>query len=234
MTPRRWWIAGGLTMAVAAAALYAVMAPLQMPHTAPPKRSAATPPSPVSRPAFDRWLNAIPARQAEFAAFTAFLEREGVADVLPVWTLTRSDRRSSSRCRFDAFILPPRAAWGAMVPTLRLIRDDVLPVVGEVEVASAYREPASNVCAGGARESRHMRFAALDLEPRNDQSVDQNFRALCAAWRRAGPSSRWGLGAYYNADDPRQHRRGRFHVDATGWRTWGYSKSSASSGCHVL
>lgn len=188
-------------------------------------------PSVVDRAAFDRWLAADPHRAAEVAAFRAFLARHGVADVLPHWTLLRANANKSERCRADPFVLPPRNRWPNIVPALRLVRSTIVPAVGRVEVASAFRLPALNHCSKGASQSRHLTFGAIDLIPLDQPDAATGFARLCSAWRRAGPASRWGLGAYIDPRRPTLNRVGRFHVDATGWRSWGFSYHSASSGC---
>lgn len=181
-----------------------------------------------------RWVNAVPERQAGFAALAASLERAGVGDVVPVWALLRTNPQVLARCGGPAFMLPPREQWANIVPALRLVRDRVIPAVGAVEVASAQRDAALNQCSGGARGSRHLIFAAVDLVPLETRDARDAFTRLCAAWRAAGPQSGWGLGAYFDPTRPAQNSRARFHVDGTGWRTWGFSRSGESSGCHQL
>ncbi len=55
--------------------------------------------------------------------------------------------------------------WPNIVQTLRYIRDYVIPAVGPVEPVSVYRNPALNVCAGGAPESAHKHYSAVDMVP---------------------------------------------------------------------
>ncbi|MEQ1510634.1 MAG: D-Ala-D-Ala carboxypeptidase family metallohydrolase [Sphingopyxis sp.] len=189
----------------------------------------------VSRPAFDRWVAAGGDERSEaVAAFEQFIADAGYADMTPPWTLLRAERKRSMLCRAAPFIMPPRRTWPNILPALKLVRERVVPAVGAVEVASAFRGPALNDCSGGAGQSRHMTFSALDLEPKDQPDATASFTLLCRAWRRAGSASRWGLGAYYDPDHPRWNRAGRFHVDGTGWRTWGFSKRRASSGCNTL
>lgn len=190
---------------------------------------------PISgRSAFDRWLAAEPDRATELAALQAFLDGQGVGDVVPVWTLLRTNGAQTLLCGGDVFSMPPRKYWPNIVPALRLVKTRILPVVGKAEVVSALRTPALNGCSGGAPQSRHLTFSALDMVPVNDATPRDNFAKLCAAWREAGPRSGWGLGAYFDPDKPTQNRVARFHVDGTGWRSWGFTKKSTSSGCNKL
>jgi hypothetical protein len=180
------------------------------------------------------WLRGAPGRRAAFEELSASLERAGVGDVVPPWKLLRTNPQRLARCGGEPFMLPPRAQWGNIVPALRLVRDRVIPVVGRVDVASVQRDPELNDCSGGAPASRHLSFSAIDLVPLETADARDAFTRLCAAWRRAGPRSGWGLGAYFDLNRPTENRRARFHVDGTGWRTWGFSRRGESSGCHQL
>ena len=187
----------------------------------------------VQREEFDVWLAAEPDRAREFAQFEAFIAREGFADLLPAWTLLRANANKSARCNADPFVLPPRALWRNILPALRLVRAEVIPAIGPVAVASAFRDPTLNACSRGATQSRHLTFHALDLVPVMQPPAPDHFVKLCAAWRAAGTESRWGLGAYQDPAKPEQNAVGRFHVDGTGWRTWGFSYGRASSRCNA-
>ena len=67
--------------------------------------------------------------------------------------------------RRQPFEVPPTDEWPHMVQTLRYVRDYVIPAVGPVEAVSVYRNPALNVCAGGAPESAHRLDSAIDMVP---------------------------------------------------------------------
>lgn len=181
-----------------------------------------------------RWLDAAPTRRAQFAALSAELARAGVGDVVPIWSLLRTNPQRLAQCGGPAFMLPPREQWRNIVPALRLVRQQVIPAVGRVEVASVQRGRALNECSGGATASRHLSFAAVDLVPLEIRDARDAFTRLCRAWRRAGSASGWGLGAYFDPVRTTQNRRARFHVDGTGWRTWGFSRGGESSGCRHL
>jgi hypothetical protein len=187
-----------------------------------------------SHAAFQDWLAEEPGRSAAFAEFTRFLGEQGVADVVPAWQLTRTDITRRIHCNVPPFLLPPRADWRNIVPVLRLVRDGIEPLVGEVEVHSSYRTPDFNTCVGGASRSRHLGFRALDLvavEPQENRTL---FTALCRFHRRHGARYDMGLGAYFNLEREGQNRFGRFHVDVSGYRSWGYSQHRESSACRVI
>ena len=200
---------------------------------APTALSNAIPAS-ANRASFDRWLGAEPGRAADYRAFDRYIAAHGYADLLPAWTMLRTNSSMSRWCRVEPFILPPRRLWPNILPALKLVREQAIPAVGRVAVASAFRIPATNSCSRGASQSRHLTFSALDLIPLDQPDAPASFRKLCARWRDAGARSGWGLGAYYDAHRPRQNQVARFHVDGTGWRTWGFSYGRGSSGCNSL
>lgn len=191
-------------------------------------------PEPSSKAAFQSWLREDASRRAAFDAFSAYLDKQGVGEVVPIWQLARVDGQYAARCRSGYFALPPRAQWSQIVPALELVREQVIPVTGPVEVVSSWRSPEINACVGGASRSAHLDFKALDLVAvkRNDRR--QLFADLCAMQRAAGRASRMGLGAYYNPDNPVTNWEGRFHIDAHGYRTWGFDYTAKSNPCPKL
>jgi hypothetical protein len=188
----------------------------------------------LSKADFDLWLTGSRERAAAFQHFSTFLERKGVGEVVPIWSLTRGDKDRTRHCQEAGFVIPPRNLWGNMVPALRLVERRVIPVIGRVEVISVYRSADLNRCARGAPASRHLKFSALDMIAPGQPDGRTLFVKLCASWKAAGPKSGWGLGAYFDPLRPTSNRQARFHVDATGWRSWGFSKKAASSGCRLL
>jgi hypothetical protein len=162
------------------------------------------------------------AAKVEVAAIEAYLEREGVGDVLPIADLLRSDARWRRCPAAEPFAVPPRHLWPAMVPTLRYIRDQLVPAVGPVHIVSGYRDPVANGCFKGAKESRHLRFAALDLMPERALTRAQLIAALCPLHARTGQRFAVGLGIYNVT---------RFHIDTAGYRRWGADYRATSSPC---
>lgn len=183
--------------------------------------------------AFRQWLNAdkTGGRATEFHAFERFLVRHGVSDIVPAWQLMRAEADYAQRCNLSVFGIPPRADWPAILPALRAVKQHVIPLLGRVEVSSAWRSPALNQCANGAKGSRHLKFAALDLIAPQRTDKRKMFTDLCAMHARIGAKSRMGLGAYYDSNKPQANPTGRFHIDATGYRSWGFDYTSRSSFC---
>jgi hypothetical protein len=104
------------------------------------------------------------------------------------------------------------------VQTLRYIHGFVIPAIGPVEPVSAYRNPILNVCAGGAHESAHKHYSAVDMVPLRPIGREQLMRALCFAHAQRGPEYATGLGFYAFL---------RFHIDSTKFRRWGTDPAAA-------
>lgn len=190
-------------------------------------------PKPYSRAAFDEWLTE-PGHRDAFDAFTRYLGEQGVGEVVPTWQLTRTDATGRITCDRPQFLVPPRKDWRNIVPVLALVRDGIEPLVGEVEVYSSYRTPDFNTCIGGAGGSRHLGFRALDLVASEQQTNRDLFTTLCRFHRQHGARYDMGLGAYFDIEREGRNRNGRFHVDVSGYRSWGYSQHRDSSACKVL
>ena len=175
-----------------------------------------------AEPDFRSWLQHDPARPAEVAAFAAYLQQAGVGDVLPAEELLRN-ATSWQDCRLAwPYSMPPRPLWPHIVPTLKFVRDEVVPRIGAVHVESGYREPKLNACAHGAPKSAHAQFYALDLLPAKAVTQTELITAICKVHRERGKAFNIGLGFYGGV---------RFHVDARGFRRWGSDNHSGTSPC---
>lgn len=159
--------------------------------------------------AFEAWAHEAGAER-DYADFVAFLTEQGLADVVPPWHLWRqgTDWREVGE---PAWAAPPRGDWPAITPTLRLLRDRVVPEVGPVVVVSAFRTPRFNERAGGAPGSRHKNFDAVDVVPKRLWSRARLHEALLRLWTLEGPALQLGLGLYGGT---------RFHVDCWKHRKW--------------
>lgn len=145
-----------------------------------------------------------------YREFVDYLEREGVADVVAPWHLWRqgTDWRDLEE---PGFAQPDVAMWPAMVPTLVVLRDDVIPVTGAVRVVSGFRTERYNERAGGASGSRHKSFEAVDVVPLWPWTRSRLHTRLRTLFEDVGPDRRMGLGLYSGV---------RFHVDTHRFRTW--------------
>jgi hypothetical protein len=171
-------------------------------------------------PGYRRWIATYPVRAAQVSAFHRYLSDAGVGFVVPTWQLLRTASQWQ-RCGAQPFEVPPLHEWPNVVQTLRYVRDYVVPAIGPVEPVSAYRNPALNHCAGGARESVHQHLSAIDMVPLYPTSREAMMRRLCSVHYLAGPRYSVGLGFYTKM---------RFHVDSWKFRTWG-SNDRGSIAC---
>jgi len=169
------------------------------------------------------WLAREPAARAQVLSFKTFLQMKDVEDVVPTWQLVRTASmwRNCSGPRFE---VAPVSAWQHISETLSYVKKHVQPVIGEVEAVSGYRNEGLNACSGGAKQSAHRHFYALDLVPVKEVSRDSMIRSLCAIHDFRGQEYDVGLG-FYNGN--------RFHVDSKGFRRWGSDGKSSTSPCNA-
>lgn len=158
---------------------------------------------------FARWVGEAPGRAGEVDRFEAFLTAQGVAGVLPTHQMLRTatDWRECGA----PFAVPPEPYWANVAGALRLVRDRVRPRLGQVEAKSGYREDWLNLCAGGAGQSAHREFWALDLTPLAPLTRPELMARLCPVYALEGEGLNLGLGFYGGV---------RFHIDAQRKRLW--------------
>lgn len=169
-------------------------------------------------PGYRSWYLALPARAVQVKAFNDYLVGAEVGGVVPTWQLFRT-ATSWQRCGAQPFEIPPTDEWPHIVNTLRYIRDYVIPALGPVEPVSAYRNPALNVCAGGAPESAHKLYSAIDMVPLRPITREAMMRTLCGDHSLHGADYHAGLGFYAFM---------RFHVDSTKFRRWNMDPAVAA------
>jgi len=200
-------------------------AQLPLPAAPPPLAQPAVwdPASPYisagqDEPGYRSWYLAAPPRAAQVKAFNDYLLGAEVSGIVPTWQLLRT-ATSWKDCGQQPFEVPPPDEWPHMVQTLRYIRDYVIPAVGPVEPVSVYRNPALNVCAGGAPESAHKLDSAVDMVPLRPTDRLTLMRTLCGIHSEHGAPYNAGLGFYAYL---------RFHVDSTKYRRWNMDPAVAS------
>ena len=200
----------------------AIAASLAFASGAAQAQSAAAPGQ--SRADYHAWLARAPEHRNHVIAFRDRLADAGVESVVPVWQLVRTSH-SWRQCAATPFEVAPAASWGHIVDTLKFVRDQVVPAIGEVEALSGYRNEGLNACSNGAPASAHRMFFALDLTPvAADVTRDTMIRGVCGAHAREGRAYQAGLGFYSGL---------RFHVDSSGYRKWGPDGRGATSPCTV-
>jgi hypothetical protein len=202
-----------------------VAAPLAaQPALAPPVPAPAWDPGSAyitagqDEPGYRSWYLAMPARAAQVKMFNDYLLDAQVGGVVPTWQLLRT-ATSWQSCGAQPFEIPPTLEWPHIVNTLRYVRDYVIPELGPVEPVSAYRNPALNVCAGGAPESAHKLYSAIDMVPLRPITREAMMRSLCGPHSLHGEAYHTGLGFYAFM---------RFHVDSTKFRRWNMDPAVAA------
>ena len=206
-------------------ALLAMLLSAQTPVALPPP-PVAMPVDPAAayitagqdEPGYRSWYLAAPWRAAQVKGFNDYLNTYQVGGVLPTWQLLRT-ATSWKDCGGQPFEIPPTSEWPHIVQTLRYIHDYVIPDVGPVEPVSAYRNPELNQCAGGAPESAHKHYSAIDMVPLRPITREAMMRTLCGDHSRHGAAYNAGLGFYAFM---------RFHVDSTKYRRWNMDPAVAA------
>lgn len=210
-------------MLIASPAAAQLQAPPPLLQAAPAANAAWEPAAPYisagqDEPGYRNWYLAEPARAALVKSFNDYLVANQVGGVLPTWQLLRT-ATSWKDCGQQPFEVPPPDEWPHMVQTLRYVRDYVVPALGPVEPVSVYRNPALNVCAGGAPESAHKLDSAIDLVPLRPTDRITMMRTLCGVHSEHGAAYNAGLGFYAYL---------RFHVDSTKYRRWNMDPAVAA------
>lgn len=175
-------------------------------------------------PGYRNWYAAAPWHATHVRAFNTYLETYGVGGVVPTWQLLRT-ATSWHKCGAQPFEVPPTDRWPQIVQTLRYVRDFVVPEVGPVEPVSGYRNPHLNVCAGGAPDSAHKHYSAIDMVPLRPTTRAELMHRLCTTHAVRGPQYHTGLGFYAFV---------RFHVDSTRFRRWGTDSMPGAPPCPAI
>ncbi len=169
-------------------------------------------------PGYRSWYLAAPWRATQVKSFNDYLTSYQVSGIVPTWQLLRT-ATSWQDCGGQPFEVPPTSEWPHIVQTLRYVHDYVIPAVGPVEPVSGYRNPVLNQCAGGAPESAHKHYSAIDLVPLRPTTREAMMRTLCIAHSQHGAQYSTGLGFYAYL---------RFHVDSTKFRRWNMDPAVAA------
>jgi len=175
-------------------------------------------------PGYRSWMLASAQHASQVQAFNAYLTTYGVGGVVPTWQLLRT-ASDWQKCGDQPFEVPPTEHWPNIVAALRYIGAYIEPVIGQVEVVSAYRNPSLNVCAKGARTSTHLTGGAIDMVPSSPIAREKLMESLCRIQLANGGWNSIGLGFYKGV---------RFHIDARKTREWGTAGRSGGWGCEAV
>jgi hypothetical protein len=168
------------------------------------------------------WLSRDPGARTMVLSFKSYLHAADVDDVVPTWQLVRTASKWRD-CGGPRFEVAPAGEWTHIAATLRFVKAEVEPVIGDVQPVSGFRNEELNQCAGGAKASAHRHFYALDLVPvAENLDRPELIRDICRIHQASGREFGIGLGFYTGM---------RFHLDSKGFRKWGANGSGATSPC---
>lgn len=167
---------------------------------------------PHTPPSHEQWIEfkKLPGNKKRILALETFLKEHKMLNVVPVEQLLRqgTDWRQAGT---QPFAIPSSTLWPNILPTLKVIRDIIVPKIGPVTVVSGFRESEYNERAGGAKSSRHLLFSAVDMIPDREMDRSSLKNSLLELWQNKGSDLKIGLGLY---------SRNRFHIDTNGFRKW--------------
>lgn len=103
--------------------------------------------------------------------------------------------RGASDARLRLNTDPPEHLWPNILPALRALQELRARLGKPIILNSVYRSPAYNERIGGATNSEHMKFSAIDFHVATPDSGPADWKATLAAMRALGVF-RGGLGAY--------------------------------------
>ena len=171
---------------------------------------------------YARWLKR-PGNLARVQQFERELEARELMGIVPTYQILRT-ALSWKQCNAAPFELPDRRFWPGAFESLRVLKNEIKPILGPVAIVSGYRHSALNQCAGGAKGSVHRNFGAFDVFAIGPITRDDMIEKLCQWHRHRGAELEAGLGIY---------RLKKFHLDVgvRGNRRWGSDYTRKSSPC---
>lgn len=178
---------------------------------------------------YTHWLNEGQNKQ-QLEHYKNYLKQHEINFIVPDFQMLRS-ARNWQQCNYVEYEVPPQDVWENAIPTLKLLKklkDDHI-IDDNIEVTSSYRSPFLNACAGGAKNSSHVKNSAIDFRigpenpnPEDEVHIHQTKVALCKFWQTQGKFYNMGIGIYES---------GQIHIDTLNYRTWGYNHSWRTSLC---
>ncbi|WP_226648884.1 hypothetical protein [Microbulbifer variabilis] len=148
--------------------------------------------------------------RARVQALTDYLQSQGIGEVTAVSDLLRQGSEWMELEK-PPFSLPPQGQWPNIVATLKLLQEQIVPLIGPVAVVTGFRNDSYNRELEHTDKSRHRAFCALDLIPTSHISHGELVEELQALHARLGPESNFGLGLGEGL---------LFHIDTCGYRSW--------------
>jgi hypothetical protein len=141
----------------------------------------------------------------DFEAFNRHILALGLVHFTPIELLFLGASNSAGAC-MGKNGPPPQTQWSNIDNTACML-DRIRDVLGApIHILSGYRAPDYNACIGGASDSQHMRYCAIDWYC--DQGSPADWHTVAQQVRDERPEFRGGIGIY---------EAGRFvHIDTRG------------------
>jgi len=127
------------------------------------------------------------------ARFAAFL-KERAPDVT-AFSAQELFMKGGSNANLRLNTDPPESLWPNILPALRALQALRTRLGKPIILNSVYRSPAYNSAIGGAAQSAHMDFRAIDFHVVDEKSGPADWISTLRAMRSAGGFT-GGLGAY--------------------------------------
>jgi len=89
---------------------------------------------------------------------------------------------------------PPAELWTNILPTAKVIDEFRKRIGASVVITNAYRSPLYNKAVGGAKQSQHLKFRAVDFVVRGN-STPADWASVLKAMRTEG-LFKGGIGTY--------------------------------------
>lgn len=129
-----------------------------------PAVSAASPGWTTANNAMTLAAPSVVATGDDEADFTAYIKSLGLKHFKPHEFLLKGDSNANpGSAAFQKNTNPPRELWPNIAPTAKVL--DILRgrLDAPIRLSSVYRSPAYNAAIGGAKDSQHVQFRAVDF-----------------------------------------------------------------------
>lgn len=104
--------------------------------------------------------------------------------------------RNAGKYDLPIFVLAPMELWNNIVQTCKFL-ENLRNDFGAIKVISGYRTKEYNTAVGGAKDSQHMHFRAIDSCPVNGQLLSE-YKKACQEYHKTAEAKelKHGYGLY--------------------------------------
>lgn len=130
----------------------------------------------------------------DMARYEAFIRDLGLRHFSPAEFLFPGNSNAPGGPCAGRNTLPPESLWDNIAKTARMLDEIRARLQAPVRILSCYRSPAYNGCVGGARNSLHGKFNAVDW--RCEAGTAADWHRVAQEVRRANLEFAGGIGRY--------------------------------------